>query len=148
MTIPPPSWKRPSSSATRSGPATAACTSIPAKCCPPREPVLWNTLKTFPENECNASQTANQLFLHRSTMTQCLEKIRQPIRLDTPDERLYVRLCIRMIEQRARSGPCIGAAVIHALSWGIRLSQNGTFRGRTFFSKELSAAAVILNNII
>ena len=63
-----------------------------------REPVLWTTLKAYLDNECNASRTANQLFLHRSTLTHRLEKIRQSVQLDTPDQRLYARLCIRLRE--------------------------------------------------
>ena len=72
-----------------------------------REPVLWNTLKAFLDNECNASQTANKIFVHRSTLSHRLEKIRQSVRLDTPDARLYVRMCIRMreTENKMRENP-------------------------------------------
>ena len=63
-----------------------------------QEPVLWKTLKTYLDNECNASQTANRIFVHRSTLSHRLEKIRQWVHLDTPDQRLYIRMCIRMRE--------------------------------------------------
>ncbi len=35
----------------------------------------WNTLRVYLDNECNASKTANELFIHRSTLLTRLEKI-------------------------------------------------------------------------
>ena len=34
-----------------------------------------NTLRVYLDNECNASKTANELFIHRSTLLTRLEKI-------------------------------------------------------------------------
>ncbi len=54
----------------------------------------WNTLKVYLDNECNASKTANELFIHRSTLLTRLEKIQSLVDLDTPEKRLYVRMCM------------------------------------------------------
>ena len=53
-----------------------------------------DTLKCYLDNECNASRTAKQMFLHRSTLMPRLEKIRSYVSLDTPAQRLYLRLCL------------------------------------------------------
>ena len=54
----------------------------------------WDTLKRYLENECNASKTAQDLYLHRSSLLPRLEKIRSLVDLDTPENRLYLRMCI------------------------------------------------------
>ena len=59
-----------------------------------------DTLKCYLDNECNASRTAKQMFLHRSTLMPRLEKIRSYVRLDTPKERLYLRICLYLLEGR------------------------------------------------
>lgn len=56
----------------------------------------WETLKCYLDNECNASQTAQSMFLHRSTLLPRLETIGQYVSLDTPEDRLYLRMCLHM----------------------------------------------------
>lgn len=58
----------------------------------------WDTLKHYLDNESNASRTANEMFLHRSTLLPRLEKIRTFVDLDTPEQRLYLRMCIYLYE--------------------------------------------------
>lgn len=67
----------------------------------------WDTLRRYLDNECNASKTAQELFLHRSSLLPRLEKIRSLVNLDTPEQRLYLRMCISlldMVEEENRSG--------------------------------------------
>lgn len=56
------------------------------------------TLEIYLENEMNASKTAQQLYLHRSSVMARLEKIHSLIDLDTPQQRLYIRMCIQLYE--------------------------------------------------
>lgn len=57
----------------------------------------WDTLKQFLDNECNASETARKMFLHRSTLLTRLEKIRQWVDIDSPDTRMYLRIMTRLL---------------------------------------------------
>ena len=59
------------------------------------------TLRTFLDNDCRITQTANVLYLHRTTMVKRLEKMREHVNLDDPDRRLYLRMCLHLpdIEQ-------------------------------------------------
>ena len=54
------------------------------------------TLRAFLDNNCNASRTANAMYLHRSTLVQRLEKIREYVNLDDADRRLYLRICLHL----------------------------------------------------
>lgn len=54
----------------------------------------WDTLRRYLDNECNASKTAQELFLHRSSLLPRLDKIRTVVDFDTPEQRLYLRLCM------------------------------------------------------
>ncbi|MBQ9005693.1 MAG: helix-turn-helix domain-containing protein [Atopobiaceae bacterium] len=54
------------------------------------------TLRSFLDHDCNASRTAKAMFLHRSTLVQRLEKIREYVDLDDPDRRLYLRMCLHL----------------------------------------------------
>lgn len=66
----------------------------------------WGTLRLYLDNECNASKTAQELYLHRSSLLPRLEKIRSLVDLDTPEERLYLRMCITLLElEKARKKP-------------------------------------------
>ncbi len=56
------------------------------------------TLKQYLDNECNASRTAQDLFLHRSSLLPRLEKMKEYIELETPEQRLYLRICIYLLE--------------------------------------------------
>ena len=59
------------------------------------------TLRRFLDNDCRITQTADDLFLHRSTLIKRLEKIERYVNLDDPDRRLYLRMCLHLpgIEQ-------------------------------------------------
>lgn len=61
----------------------------------------WGTLRLYLDNECNASKTAQDLFLHRSSLLPRLDKIRSLVDLDTPEERLYLRLCMTLLDMEA-----------------------------------------------
>lgn len=54
----------------------------------------WETLRLYLDNECNASKTAQDLFLHRSSLLPRLEKIKSLVSMDTPEQRLYLRICM------------------------------------------------------
>ncbi len=54
----------------------------------------WGTLRRYLDCECNASRTAQEMFLHRSTLQPRLEKIKSLVKLDTPEQRLYLRICL------------------------------------------------------
>lgn len=56
----------------------------------------FETLRRYLENECNASKTAQELHLHRSSLLPRLEKIKTMVDLDTPEQRLYLRMCISL----------------------------------------------------
>ncbi len=58
----------------------------------------WETLRKYLDNECNASKTAEELFLHRSSLLPRLEKIKSYVSLDTPKERLYLRMCMYLYD--------------------------------------------------
>jgi hypothetical protein len=54
----------------------------------------WDTLRRYLDNESNASRTAKEMFLHRSSLLPRLEKIKTFVDMDTPQQRLYLRICI------------------------------------------------------
>ena len=58
----------------------------------------FETLRRYLENECNASKTAQDLHLHRSSLLPRLEKIKTMVDLDTPEQRLYLRMCIALCD--------------------------------------------------
>lgn len=60
----------------------------------------WETLKRYLDNECNASRTASEMYLHRSTLLPRLEKIKTFVEMDTPQQRLYLRICIYLYEMQ------------------------------------------------
>ncbi len=57
------------------------------------------TLDVFLQTECNASQTAERLYIHRSSFVKRLNKIQQilALDLDDPDVRLLLRLCLKLL---------------------------------------------------
>lgn len=57
----------------------------------------WDTLRQYLNNECNASETARKMFLHRSTLLTRLEWIRQRVDIDDPDTRMYLRIMTRLL---------------------------------------------------
>lgn len=60
----------------------------------------WETLKCYLDTECNASQTSQNLYLHRSTLLPRLETIQQYVSLDTPEDRLYLRMCLHLFDEK------------------------------------------------
>ena len=58
----------------------------------------WGTLRLYLDNECNASQTAKELYMHRSSIFPRLDRIREHVNLDTPGQRLYLRMCMHLVE--------------------------------------------------
>lgn len=64
------------------------------------------TLRLYLENECNASKTAQDLYLHRSSLLPRLDKIRSLVDMDTPEERLYLRMCLTLLDmEKSRKKP-------------------------------------------
>lgn len=57
-----------------------------------------DTLKHYLDNEMNASRTAQDMFLHRSSLMPRLEKIKSMVDLSTPQQRLYIRMCLYLYE--------------------------------------------------
>lgn len=43
-------------------------------------------------------KTAQDLFLHRSSLLPRLKKIKSLVNLDTPEQRLYLRMCITLLD--------------------------------------------------
>jgi len=61
------------------------------------------TLDVFLKNEMSISQTAADLFIHRNSLIKRLEKLKQLLNIDleSPDVRLYYRICLmEMIKHR------------------------------------------------
>lgn len=58
----------------------------------------WNTLKTYLDHECNASETAQSMFLHRSSLLPRLKKIRKNIDLDSAENRLLLRIFMHLYD--------------------------------------------------
>lgn len=62
------------------------------------------TLDLYLQNETSISKTAEALFVHRSSLLKRLDKIYRILgnTLDTPDERLYLRLCMELLRKEKR----------------------------------------------
>jgi DNA-binding PucR family transcriptional regulator len=58
----------------------------------------WQTLKVYLDNEMNATQTADDLFIHRTTLRMRLNRIKNVVDLSTPLSRMYVRYCLYLYE--------------------------------------------------
>ncbi len=56
----------------------------------------WQTLRVFLENECNATKTAKDLYIHRSTLLGRLEVIKKYVDLSSPDARFYAEVCTKV----------------------------------------------------
>lgn len=54
------------------------------------------TLRVYLDNDCNASKAAREMYLHRSTLVARLEQIRKYVDLDSPERRLYLRICLHL----------------------------------------------------
>ncbi|MBQ3267475.1 MAG: helix-turn-helix domain-containing protein, partial [Atopobiaceae bacterium] len=55
-----------------------------------------DTLRAYLDNGCNASQTAKAMYLHRSTLVQRLDRIREIVDLELPERRLYLSMCLHL----------------------------------------------------
>jgi len=62
---------------------------------------FYKTLKIYLKNDRRATQTAKELYIHRSTLFYRLERIEKLLQvdLDDPYKRLYISLCIYLLEQ-------------------------------------------------
>jgi hypothetical protein len=60
----------------------------------------WHTLRVYLDNNMNATQTAKEIFLHRSSLLQRLSRIYDIMgtSLNNPEEQLYIKLCMYMTE--------------------------------------------------
>lgn len=61
-----------------------------------------DTLRAYLDNNLSIAKTANQLFIHRSTMIERLNRIRRDLQVDLedPDKQLYVRLLLKAMDTR------------------------------------------------
>ena len=64
--------------------------------CGPSGPEYVSTLRTFLDNDCHTTQTADVMFLHRSTLIKRLDRIREYVNISDPDRRLYLRMCLHL----------------------------------------------------
>lgn len=58
----------------------------------------WTTLKTYLDNEMNATQTAKDLYIHRTTLQNRLQKIEALVDLSTAKSRMYLRYAMWLTE--------------------------------------------------
>ncbi len=58
------------------------------------------TLRTYLNNNMNATKTAEELFIHRSTLLERLKRIEKLLQadLEDPDQRLYLLISLKIIE--------------------------------------------------
>ena len=63
--------------------------------------LLYETLRTYLENERDISRTAELLSVHRTTIIYRLGRIERffNLDLDDPDKRLYLLICFKMLDQ-------------------------------------------------
>lgn len=59
------------------------------------------TLRVYLKNECNASHTAEQLYVHRNSFLKRMERLQRILDMDLGDEdtRLLLRICLRLLEK-------------------------------------------------
>lgn len=62
----------------------------------------WNTLKAYLDHECNASETAEDMYLHRTSLFPRIKKIREDIDLDSAENRLLLRIFMYLYDGRER----------------------------------------------
>ena len=58
----------------------------------------WKTLKVYLDNEMNGTQTARDLYIHRTTLQNRLRRIEQMVDLTTAESRMYIRYCMYLLE--------------------------------------------------
>ncbi len=54
----------------------------------------WRTLCVYLDHEMNASRTARELFIHRTTLQNRLSRISRFVDLSSPENRMYLRYCL------------------------------------------------------
>jgi len=66
------------------------------------ETELYKTLKTYLKNDRRTTQTANELYVHRSTLFYRLDRIDELLQIDLNDpyKRLYINMCIYLLENK------------------------------------------------
>ena len=71
------------------------------------------TLRCYLQHDRSATDASRALFVHRSTLTERLERIYALLgtRLDDPDERLLMELCLRMMEDETDQPASQGRSV-------------------------------------
>ena len=64
------------------------------------------TLKVYLEQHLSATQSAKELFIHRSTFLYRIEKIKEILQSELldPDEIFYLELSFRLLEQEEEKG--------------------------------------------
>ena len=67
----------------------------------PSGPEYLQTLRHFLDNDCHTTQTAEEMYLHRSTLIKRLDRIREIVDIESPERRLYLQICLHLpdIEQ-------------------------------------------------
>ena len=62
---------------------------------------LYQTLKCYLNNQCNATKTSDQLFIHRTTLIYRIKTISEltGINLENPDTYLHLLLSCRILEE-------------------------------------------------
>lgn len=68
---------------------------------------LYSTLKIYLRSGCNASKTAEQLYIHRSSLMKRLNKIESAtcINLENSDTRLYLELSYKLLDRKTTPFP-------------------------------------------
>lgn len=71
----------------------------------PSGPEYVQTLRVFLDSGCHTTQTAQEMFLHRSTLIKRLDRIREIVDIESPERRLYLQMCLHLpdIEQVLKS---------------------------------------------
>lgn len=62
---------------------------------------LFHTLCVYLQNECNATKSAQKLFIHRTSLLKRLNKIEDltGVQLKNPDTQLYLMLSYKLLER-------------------------------------------------
>lgn len=55
-----------------------------------------DTLRAYLDNNCNGLQTSKATYLHRSTLAQRIDRIREVVNLDSAERRLYLQMCLHL----------------------------------------------------
>lgn len=60
------------------------------------DPSEWKILDCYLNNEMNLTRTAEEMYFHRSTLQSRVKKIEDKIDLESPEARLYTRMCMAL----------------------------------------------------